>query len=569
LTLSSTSAIENVIGSEFADDIRGNNRANTIQGRRGDDATDAKGGNDSLDGGDGNDTLLGGDGCDTINGGIGNDKLYGGADDDFLDGGDGDDLVYGEGGDDKLLGHAGIDKLYGGDGDDAILGQAGNDYAEGGRGRDLMDGGTGDDELHGNEDNDVVLGGTGLDRLYGEDGSDLLDGEDGDDKLYGGNGDDILVGGAGADYLSGDADKDRLEGGLGVDTLVSDVKDIVVEQETKAVSFALKSYFQTFAAQHGLSDFFYRDPTNGSTTAVDRPVRAWIAAYEATIPGSGDNMVTDAMGEGSGEGRINATMLAPLVDAAIEGWALILGAGDPRLQALAGVQVSVADLDGTALGETLGKMIKLDADAAGHGWFVDLTPFDSAEFELHVDGNLVAGHASPAFARMDLLTTLMHEMGHAMGLEHGDGEHGVMDAELDPGVRYLLDVFRQVDHDPHSPLDDRTLVEIANAALHPQTVKDAVQRNFAAFEIDPSAPQPPGHVSIDWNAALQNGWSVSYSPYAAKPAQSSPGNFSDFLVKAFQSGDSIRTDTPSGEYDILADALRGRKIDKARTQRLQ
>ena len=60
-------------------------------------------------------------------------------------------------------------------------------------------------------------------------------------------------------------------------------------------------------------------------------------------------------------------------------------------------------------------MITLDIDAAGNGWYVDLTPDTDEEFDA-------SGFALPGLAsqRMDLLSALVHELGHASGLHHGD-----------------------------------------------------------------------------------------------------------------------------------------------------
>jgi hypothetical protein len=73
------------------------------------------------------------------------------------------------------------------------------------------------------------------------------------------------------------------------------------------------------------------------------------------------------------------------------------------------------------LGETVGKTILIDRDAAGYGWFIDSTPADDLEF-TSVSGphSLAAGSASPAAQRIDLLTTVMHEMGHVLGYEHSN-----------------------------------------------------------------------------------------------------------------------------------------------------
>ena len=44
-------------------------------------------------------------------------------------------------------------------------------------------------------------------------------------------------------------------------------------------------------------------------------------------------------------------------------------------------------------------------------WFIDDTPSDDLEFG-------VADHDNPAAGEMDLLTAVMHELGHVLGLDH-------------------------------------------------------------------------------------------------------------------------------------------------------
>ena len=72
-----------------------------------------------------------------------------------------------------------------------------------------------------------------------------------------------------------------------------------------------------------------------------------------------------------------------------------------------------------------GHIIYLDANAAGWGWFVDPTPADDSEFTT--PGNQSEQH------RMDLLSVVMHEMGHVLGFEHS--ETAVMAETLAPGSR--------------------------------------------------------------------------------------------------------------------------------------
>ena len=103
---------------------------------------------------------------------------------------------------------------------------------------------------------------------------------------------------------------------------------------------------------------------------------------------------------------------------------------DAQRALLATVDVRVADLPGLALGEYRDGAVLIDADAAGHGWFIDTTPGDDAEFGRN-GGALLA--TSKARGEMDLLSVLVHEFGHAAGLEHDEG--GVMAELLVAGLR--------------------------------------------------------------------------------------------------------------------------------------
>ncbi len=237
---------DNLDGGAGSDTLYGGDGNDTLLGGDGNDLLQGDAGNDNLDGGSGNDTLYGRDGNDTLLGGEGNDTLQGDAGNDYLDGGLGDDTLQAGNGLDTLIGGDGNDKLYsrttdmaagsddgandmdgglgndslyGGSGNDTLLGGEGNDSIQGDAGNDSLDGGAGNDTLYGGDGNDTLLGGEGNDSLQGDVGNDSLDGGFGNDTFYGGDGNDTLLGGEGDDLLRGDAGNDSLDGGAGNDFL--------------------------------------------------------------------------------------------------------------------------------------------------------------------------------------------------------------------------------------------------------------------------------------------------------------------------------------------------------------
>jgi Ca2+-binding RTX toxin-like protein len=121
------SAIDNVLGSNFNDNITGNDEINVLDGGAGNDKINGAGGNDVLTGGLGNDAIAGGLGNDNLDGGEGNDRLNGDAGNDILTGGNGNDVLNGGNDNDQHFGGAGNDSLNGGLGVDELRGEAGID----------------------------------------------------------------------------------------------------------------------------------------------------------------------------------------------------------------------------------------------------------------------------------------------------------------------------------------------------------------------------------------------------------------------------------------------------------
>ncbi len=145
-------------------------------------------------------------------------------------------------------------------------------------------------------------------------------------------------------------------------------------------------------------------------------------------------------GEGAGAPPITNNDLAAVRSAAVERLAAASDDAHQARQKLASIDVVLQDLPDGRLGHLIGSTIFIDPTAAGHGWFVDSTPGDDSEFlSTAFDTELYAPGGSEAASRIDLLTVLMHELGHGLGWAHSapGAAHSLMADGLLNGIRRL------------------------------------------------------------------------------------------------------------------------------------
>lgn len=79
-------------------------------------------------------------------------------------------------------------------------------------------------------------------------------------------------------------------------------------------------------------------------------------------------------------------------------------------------RVTSLDDEHRAVGYAAGTTVTLDDNAAGHGWFIDSTPSDDAEFDVSASPTL----SSPAVGRVDLLSVVIHELTHVLESAYPD-----------------------------------------------------------------------------------------------------------------------------------------------------
>jgi beta-glucanase (GH16 family) len=173
-----------------------------------------------------------------------------------------------------------------------------------------------------------------------------------------------------------------------------------------------------------------RASTGRQTYEPDFPDEWRPVALQAAI--SGDSVNADTVNTALSVDSNLQVLAAAAVEAFRES-----GLNDAAADELENVTIEVADLPGRQLGVVIDGRIVIDINGAGLGWFVDLTLYDSAEFDS-------AGKAvdDTARNRYDLATVIAHEFGHLLGFDHGAAGE-LMDDTLNPGERRLTGLDEQ------------------------------------------------------------------------------------------------------------------------------
>jgi RHS repeat-associated protein len=225
-----------------------------------------------------------------------------------------------------------------------------------------------------------------------------------------------------------------------------------VTDDTKQIDTRVGKYAGTYNPpdtgshwlQGGYDAYFYNAVTGAyldwMTYFFDSSTPGISSGLNVKVVFSGD-LLADVPAAQSTTGTANTLTqdaLAPVVAEAIARWQAT-GLSTEEVTKLTTANVQIVDLPGTRLGSALPDRIQIDKDAAGYGWFVDPTPHDDDEFTQLAAGTLAARTNTAADQRADLLTVVMHELGHLLGCAD-DTAGDLMNGTLPLGVRRTLPV---------------------------------------------------------------------------------------------------------------------------------
>jgi hypothetical protein len=398
------------------------------------------------------------------------------ADTNIIMGGNGAGTITVGNGADTIIGHNG-QVTFSGRNTASVISQfpadGGNETITMGYGSDIVIGGSGSNTITGTTGNKIVVGDNAtiqydanglIDLIYSTDvvtvGSVTTD-YGGNNTIKLGNGNDLVIGGLGANSITVGNGNSSIIASDGKFSLTNNVltaaqtlnptlggpgtvqvgtgRNVVIGSPgNDTITLAASN---TYAVLGGPGTVNYdaagwaktailMAPATAATTGTDKIT---IGTVTQTLSGAAD-ILTAGLGTpqfaAAAPPAVHAAApaltekeLEPIVVEAEAIWARVLGADRAKLAILNGITIDIGTLSDGMIGLTQGDVITIDSTADGWGWFTDTTLAGNNEFErTATPGVLTAEPGSAAAGEMDLLSTVLHEMGNAMGFPEDTGQ---------------------------------------------------------------------------------------------------------------------------------------------------
>jgi large repetitive protein len=146
--------------------------------------------------------------------------------------------------------------------------------------------------------------------------------------------------------------------------------------------------------------------------------------------------------------------------------------------------------------------LTIDSTGNGQGWFIDTTPGDNSEFDQQLTETAYRATSGAAAGKYDLLTAILHELGHLQGIIQGNSE---FDRNIKNG-KFITDTITAQLTPDGSHLDSTLYpYDLLNTSLKPGIRKLPSQLDLAIINQLYSHPASQNKPPQNPNAALTAG----------------------------------------------------------------